>query len=42
MKISYFWKYDLKNIAGNKEKAKQFSLENKQTILQFCITKENV
>ena len=32
----------LKNIADNTQTTKQYSLENKQIILQFFITKENV
>ena len=40
--MSYFWKDDLKIIADNKQTTYQFSLENKQTILQFYITKESV
>ena len=34
-------KHDIENIAGNKQTTKQFSLENKQTILHFHIKKRS-
>ena len=36
-----FLKNDFKSIVDNMQTTKQFRLENKQTILQFYITKEN-
>ena len=36
-----FLKNDFKSIVDNMQTTKQFCLENKQTILQFYITKEN-